>query len=99
MAPPPMLHPMIVEQERVVQLTRLRVRLMIDRVMMQSCPSEPVLLALPVCLVQDNDGDTPLHDAISRKRDDLVTLLLEGEADIFITNNNGFNCLHYAALK
>ena len=49
--------------------------------------------------IQDSGGDTPLHDAISKKRDDITELLLEGGADITVTNNNGFNCLHHAALR
>jgi len=40
-----------------------------------------------------------LHDAISKKRDDMLTLLLEHGADMSITNNNGFNTLHHAALR
>ena len=48
---------------------------------------------------QDSEGDTPLHDAISKKRDDMVGLLLEGGADITTANNNGFNSLHHAALR
>ena len=49
---------------------------------------------------QDSEGDTPLHDAISKKRDDMLTLLLDHNmADIMITNNNGFNALHHAALR
>ena len=48
---------------------------------------------------QDLDGDTALHDAISKKRDDMVALLLEHSADITLTNNNGFNALHHAALR
>ena len=49
---------------------------------------------------QDSEGDTPLHDAISKKRDDMLALLLEHNmADIMITNNNGFNALHHAALR
>ena len=48
---------------------------------------------------QDSEGDTPLHDAISKKRDDMVSLLLEGEADMTLANNNGFNALHHAALR
>ncbi|GBP12458.1 E3 ubiquitin-protein ligase mib1 [Eumeta japonica] len=44
-------------------------------------------------------GDTPLHDAISKKRDDMLTLLLDHGADITLTNNNGFNALHHAALR
>ena len=50
-------------------------------------------------MVQDLEGDTPLHDAISKKRDDMVQLLLEADADISATNNNGFNSLHHAALR
>ena len=48
---------------------------------------------------QDVDGDTPLHDAIAKKRDDIVTLLLEGGADMSLSNNNGFNSLQHAALR
>ena len=50
--------------------------------------------------LQDSEGDTPLHDAISKKRDDMLALLLDHNmADIMITNNNGFNALHHAALR
>jgi len=52
-----------------------------------------------IVLLQDSEGDTPLHDAISKKRDDMLTLLLEHGADMSITNNNGFNTLHHAALR
>ncbi|EEB19731.1 mind bomb, putative [Pediculus humanus corporis] len=48
---------------------------------------------------RDSEGDTPLHDAISKKRDDMLTLLLDHNADIMLTNNNGFNALHHAALR
>ena len=48
---------------------------------------------------QDSEGDTPLHDAISKKRDDMVQLLLEGNADVSLTNNNGFTPLHHASLR
>lgn len=49
--------------------------------------------------IQDSEGDTPLHDAISKKRDDMLSVLLEAGADVTITNNNGFNALHHAALR
>ncbi|XP_044595282.1 E3 ubiquitin-protein ligase MIB1-like isoform X2 [Cotesia glomerata] len=49
--------------------------------------------------LQDAEGDTPLHDAISKKRDDMLTLLLDHAADITRTNNTGFNALHHAALR
>ena len=47
----------------------------------------------------DAEGDTPIHDAISKKRDDMVELLLESNADLSICNNNAFNCVHHAALR
>ena len=40
-----------------------------------------------------------MHDAISKKRDDMLTLLLDHNADITLTNNNGFNALHHSALR
>jgi E3 ubiquitin-protein ligase mind-bomb len=49
--------------------------------------------------LKDSEGDTPLHDAISKKRDDMLALLLDHNADIMLTNNNGFNALHHAALR
>lgn len=36
---------------------------------------------------KDNEGDTPLHDAISRRRDDLVAMLMEGVGGGVITGN------------
>ena len=52
-----------------------------------------------LCAFQDSEGDTPLHDAISKKRDDMLSLLPDHHADIMITNNNGFNAIHHAALR
>ena len=49
--------------------------------------------------LQDGEGDTPLHDTISKKRDDMLSLLLDNQADVTITNNNGFNAIHHAALR
>ncbi|CAG9099119.1 unnamed protein product [Plutella xylostella] len=51
------------------------------------------------CVLQDSEGDTPLHDAISKKRDDMVALLLEHGGDVTLTNSDGFNALHQAALR
>lgn len=48
---------------------------------------------------QDIEGDAPLHDSISKKRDDMLTLLLDHHADMTVANNNGFNALHHAALR
>ncbi|KAK6632230.1 hypothetical protein RUM44_007261 [Polyplax serrata] len=53
----------------------------------------------PGMALGDSEGDTPLHDAISKKRDDMLTLLLDHNADIMLTNNNGFNALHHTALR
>jgi len=49
--------------------------------------------------LQDGEGDTPLHDTISKKRDDMLALLLDNAADPTVTNNNGFNAIHHAALR
>jgi E3 ubiquitin-protein ligase mind-bomb len=49
--------------------------------------------------IQDSDGDTPLHDAISKRRDDLIQSLLEYNADVATCNNNGFNVIHHSALR
>ena len=49
--------------------------------------------------IQDSDGDTPLHDAISKRRDDLIDILLEHNADVATCNNNGFNSIHHSALR
>ena len=49
--------------------------------------------------IQDSDGDTPLHDAISKRRDDLIGILLEYNADVATCNNNGFNSIHHSALR
>ena len=35
-------------------------------------------------MLQDSEGDTPLHDAISMKRDDLLSLLLDHHAKYLI---------------
>ena len=64
--------------------------MMYAHVVIRMCPPPPP---------QDSEGDTPLHDAISKKRDDIVHLLMEHQADHTITNNNGFNALHHAALR
>jgi len=39
--------------------------------------------------VQDAEADTALHDSISKKRDDMLGLLLDFNADVTLTNNNG----------
>lgn len=50
--------------------------------------------------LKDDDGDTPLHDAISKKCDRAVALLTNHlKCDMVCTNNNGFNPIQWAALK
>ena len=39
--------------------------------------------------IQDSDADTPIHDAITKKNDSLIHVLLESNADLSIANNNG----------
>ena len=51
---------------------------------------------------QDFEGDTPLHDAIHRGRDDIIEILMETKrgrklVDVTISNDKGFNPLHLAA--
>ncbi|UJR29791.1 hypothetical protein I4U23_017337 [Adineta vaga] len=48
--------------------------------------------------IQDCQGDTPLHDAISNKHDELIHLLLEYNVDTSIRNKHGFNSIHHSAL-
>ena len=48
---------------------------------------------------QDSGGDTPLHEAISKRRDEAVSLLMDNKADLELTNHNGFNPIHHAALR
>lgn len=48
--------------------------------------------------LQDCDGDTPLHDAVSGENLAMVELLLANRADLAITNSLGHNCLHHAAM-
>ena len=50
------------------------------------------------CTIQDFAGDSPLHDAITKGKDDIVKQLVESKADITVRNMRGFNCLHHAAL-
>ncbi|XP_021361486.1 E3 ubiquitin-protein ligase MIB2-like, partial [Mizuhopecten yessoensis] len=50
--------------------------------------------------VQDADGDTPLHDAILKRNDRGVNLLLSHpNLDAKVTNQGGFTTLQWAALK
>lgn len=49
--------------------------------------------------LQDSEGDTPLHDAISKCSDTLVEILLDANADLSLTNSLGFNCIQHAALR
>ena len=41
-----------------------------------------------------------MHDAITKKNDAIIEMLLaEGHADLSTCNNNGFNSIHHAALR
>ena len=45
------------------------------------------------------DADTPIHDAITKKNDQIIKLLLDANADLSMCNNNGFSPIHHAALR
>ena len=45
------------------------------------------------------EADTPIHDAITKKNDTIIHMLLDSNADLSICNNNGFNPIHHAALR
>lgn len=50
--------------------------------------------------LQDEDGDTPIHDAVGKKSLEAIDMLLNFPgADFTIKNKRGFNVLHMAALK
>jgi ankyrin repeat protein len=49
--------------------------------------------------VQDSEGDTPLHDAISKRFDGILEMLLDANASVAaVSNKLGFNALHHAVL-
>lgn len=49
--------------------------------------------------LQDQNGDTALHDSILVKNEKIIRTLLNSNADLKILNNMNFNPIHYAALK
>jgi ankyrin repeat protein len=50
-------------------------------------------------VIQDEDGDTPLHIAISTGNKSAVDILVAQKNINFLAiNNRGFNVLHHAAL-
>ncbi|CAG7731706.1 unnamed protein product [Allacma fusca] len=49
--------------------------------------------------LQDDQGETPLHLSVSKRNETILSILLDHGADVTLTNNNGFNVLHHAALR
>ncbi|KAL1420832.1 hypothetical protein MTO96_023687 [Rhipicephalus appendiculatus] len=50
--------------------------------------------------IQDADGDTALHDAITVDSTEIASLLIDFRAmDLSLKNKRGFNSLHHACLK
>jgi len=41
--------------------------------------------------LQDSDADTPIHDAITKKNDSFIEILLDSNADLTVANNNGYH--------
>jgi len=53
-----------------------------------------------VCVCQDEDGDTVLHDALYKKHNDIVDILLEcRRLDFSLVNKRSFTVLHMATFK
>ncbi|KAK8766810.1 hypothetical protein V5799_006411 [Amblyomma americanum] len=49
---------------------------------------------------QDSDGDTPLHDAVTKNSLEVIDLLVNAPAiDFTIKNKRGHSALHHAAMK
>lgn len=49
--------------------------------------------------LQDQNGDTPLHDSILITNEKILNFLLNSNCDLTILNNMNFNPIQYAALK
>ena len=50
--------------------------------------------------MKDAQGDTALHDALSRNNDDIINMLIEcTDVDFKLKNDNSFNVLHQAARR
>lgn len=49
--------------------------------------------------LQDIEGDTALHDSISKNNEVIANLLLDANADVSICNNCGFNSIHHGTLR
>lgn len=54
---------------------------------------------MPTLDAPDRNGLTPLHWAIQRSGDVVVSLLVEAGANVNATDNEGRNCLHYALVS
>ena len=53
-----------------------------------------------ICLFKDSYGDTALHDAIGKEKQDIIEGLINFPSiDFTLKNKRGFNVLHHAALK
>jgi len=51
-----------------------------------------------MCNVKDLTGDTALHEALGRRNDDIVNMLIAcNDVDFKLKNHKDFNVLHEAA--
>jgi len=50
--------------------------------------------------VQDEEGDTPIHDAVAKENIDIVDILIASQrVDYKLKNKKGLNVLHAATIK
>ena len=75
-------------------------------VLVQDLPSVEMLLSDPRIdtALQDHYGDTAFHEAIVKGSPEIIDVLLDKSKDesdnqLLISNQRGFNCFQYAALK
>ena len=53
---------------------------------------------MSTAFVKDVQGDTALHDAVSRNSDEIINMLIaHNDVDFKLKNQKGFNVLHDAA--
>ena len=50
-------------------------------------------------MAQDEDGETPIHDASSNNTPDIIRILLDFGGDVMASNANGLTPLHIAAIE
>ncbi len=63
-------------------------------------PSYVFPISVSICTEQEENQDTPLHDAIHKFSNECVRILLNQRSiNLRIPNNKGMMALHFAALR